>query len=210
VILLLAPIGFKLGRSATAAAAQTAPPEIEIPRQWIPFTALLTKIDDGNEQSAGRLYRGADGSQRLETGPSLSDIRVISIKNVTKSKAYNMAGGIWIEHPMSLPPAGWHPPRVLLNSPTYKRYQYKLALAKGQDGSLTSTVGFDAYFREANGATQLMVPALNFFPVFRKTAHGGSMVFHDIVLTENPPAALFEPPADAAVGVDPRPAGIVY
>jgi hypothetical protein len=87
----------------------------------------------------------------------------------------------------------------MLLTPNLTPYPYKLALAKGQDGSLTSTVGLEAYQRTTtDGSIFIMAPSLNFFIVVQRTPVG-EISYHDIDVSEKPPKELFEPPAGVVV-----------
>lgn len=111
---------------------------------------------------------------------------------------------------MLLPPSGYKPPRVKLPSAFFKPYPFRLALARGQDGSLTAREGFDAFEVVTNaGETALFIPALNFFEAVRKGSLGDSTVFSDIDLISSD-SSLFDLPSGAATTVGSRPSGIVW
>jgi hypothetical protein len=140
IVLAALAVSLVIGAKAQQAAAIQ---EISIPSEWVAFQANVSKSGLGGKVVHGRFYRNQDGSERLETGPTISDIRVIDIKNVSKSKHYlfTAASRSWRVDPMLLPPSGYKPPRVKLPSAFFKPYPFRLALARGQDGSLTAREG---------------------------------------------------------------------
>jgi hypothetical protein len=197
--------------SPRAAAQQVSQLEfIDQPQDWVPFSArvTMTSPDSAGPATVGLFFRGSDGSTRMATGPSWTDVRVISITNVVAQTVYiYSARNGWVSHPMSLPAGGYHPMRFRTTFPGLKKYPNRLALEVGQDGSLTATEGFEAY-RQLNGQSifKLLVPALNMFEVVTQRPDGVLQVFSDIKIDEQP-ADLFEPPPGATIQVSTTPMG---
>lgn len=147
----------------------------------------------------GRYYRSADGSHRLDTGPSLVELEASSIFNITARRDYiHRPFGDWAVRSV-LDAADLKPPKALSRAPVPTLYPYRLAIGKGQSGSLTATVGFSAYqIRWADGTTKLVVPELNLFAVSIRAPNGRTEVYSNIELVE-PPASIFRAPADVAI-----------
>jgi hypothetical protein len=207
IVVAIVPIGLSYGRASMAAAQTVRLPEIESPRTWIPFSAIVTKPDPTGEVVVGHFYRSDDASERLESGPSLSDVKVISIKNMTQMRTYVFGATGWKSRPMrpATNPEVYQPPRMRLSA-KLTRWPYTIAVSRGQDGSLASKV-VDAYQRVSGGSTFLLVPSLNFFVIDRRDSTGVAITFHDVDITQNPPAELFEPPAGVSVTFDSQPVG---
>jgi hypothetical protein len=209
VAVVIAASGLTMFRSARA--QQPAFDEIPVPRQWVAFQADFTKSNPDGSIIVGRFFRNTDGSRRLETGRSKDTIgATISITNVSQSKfyAYRASTG-WEMHPMTLPRGGYKPLRVKLPSSAFRKYPFRLALEKGQDGSLQSDQGFEAYEAlSATGGNQLLViPALNLFEAVR-LRDGERIVYTNIELVDCD-SSLFDPPSGAHVVVRSDPQGIV-
>jgi hypothetical protein len=84
-------------------------------------------------------------------------------------------------------------------------YPYKVALLRGQSGSLSSPEGLDAWiYSNETGTLRLLVPDLNFFPVVQSPVSGFRRVFHSIVIGEVP-TTLFNPPDGAPIKEVPAP-----
>jgi hypothetical protein len=49
IVVAIVPIGLSYGRASMAAAQTVRLPEIESPRTWIPFSAIVTKTDPTGE-----------------------------------------------------------------------------------------------------------------------------------------------------------------
>ena len=128
-------------------------------------------------------------------------MRVISIVNAAEGRSYTFSpGGGWSSRPApEVVPGQYQPNRSLPRWPDIAEYPYRLAIKKGESGSLTATEGFHAYQTNApDGTMRLTVPELNLFDVVVRLGNGQSHEYTNIELGE-PPAELFQRPAGAAV-----------
>jgi hypothetical protein len=169
-------------------------PWIDAPSSWVPFQArLLVTHPDGNTVH-GRFFRGADGSDRLETGPSINDIRVVSIKNVRERVIY-----LGRKVPNTWERRSWEPPfegaaPMFKQGPNWTLHPFRFAIRKGESGSLTGTSGFAAYaVKTDSGILTFRVPVLNFFEVIRQRPDGRYEAYSEIEFTDQP-MELFSPP----------------
>src|SRR5689334_17489809 len=91
------------------------------PREWVEFSAVMTKSEPGRRDIVGRFFRGADGSDRLESGPSLDDVLGIAIHNLTTEHYYMYAnnGQGWHGFPMTLGRDGTRPMKMRTNLATH-------------------------------------------------------------------------------------------
>jgi hypothetical protein len=113
------------------------------------------------------------------------------------------------QRPNGLPSNGWKPLRVRANSSGLSPYQYKLALRRGEDGSLASTTGFSTYqFVNDSGNQWLLVPELNLFPVVKQWVQTGRREAVSNIVIREPDPLLFLPPADATIDHKTTPRGI--
>lgn len=185
-------VRFTSGTTA-AADASASPSVIPTPDTWVSFSAIMTRTGPTGRMATGRFFQGTDGSQRLESGPSIADVRVIAIHNLTRERYYVYTSGrSWVEHPMQLTPLGKEPPKVLASLPGLAPTQFER---------------FAAYEkREKNGVVGVVVPALNFFTVERRRPDGRRTMFSQIALEHVDPL-LFEPPVDAVVKWNSAPGG---
>jgi hypothetical protein len=185
------------------ARAQSVKQIIPQPDNWVPFSANVKRVTDNGTVYVGRFYRAADASTRTETGPSLDDVRVISIKSMPDQLLYLWVKqrNQWISHPMQLPPGGWRPvPRVLNDRviATGERIE-GFALMKIDDGQNRSHVES---------------PQLNFFPLrmteLCKNATSGVVCgeWYSNILIGNPPADLFKVPAGEPIVASDVPGGL--
>lgn len=184
-------------RTVTAHAA--APQLIPTPAHWVPFSADFTITRPRQAALTGRFFRAADGSTRR-------DLTIPGNPPRTRSTIYSAsARRVYIGHGLhwrASPSRGYKPPHRILANHGYVKYQWRLALKQGQDGSLKSSVGFTAYSehygRHGRKHLLLMVPALNFFVVVSRTSGGYGMTYSNIAIGPQP-ESLFAPPAGANV-----------
>jgi hypothetical protein len=204
VALLLVPpaIGMLVGaQRATATLFPEGQPIPSAPSRWVAFTADLTVTKPGNPSVVGRFFRSSDGSRRMTTGPALDDIRVIYIMNALEGQEYiYTTQSEWsVTSVPGVTPGHYLPPTVMPTRPDISEYPYRLALKRGQSGSLTATSGFQALqTSEADGTTKLTVPELNMFEVVKEHPTGRREAYTNIELVE-PSPELFRPPAGVAV-----------
>jgi hypothetical protein len=205
LVLPLAVIGmFANGLRAQLNHDQASPLErIDAPTTWVAFQATVVQGSPGESLVHGRYFRSSNGSERLETGPDLKDIRVVSIKNTLRRTAFTMSPrGFWTQMPWQAPHDGLPPQYV--QSPNIRLHPFRLAIRKGESGATNADVGFTAYSRtQLSGMTSLIVPELNFFEVVRQRPDGWHQAFREIEQRE-PDGDLFLPPPDAVVTLDPR------
>jgi hypothetical protein len=193
-MLLLAVV---VGLAARRGQAVTYLPQ---PNHWVPFSADMTVTHSGTSDKIvyGRFYRSSDGSTRLETGPQPLEPLVIHIKNAKQHLMWVFRGGRWYMSPFSMGPL---PPQMSTRT-GLQPYPNKLALRPGQNNSVTSNSGFEAYRSVTrNGTLALMVPELNFFPVLRQRLDGRRELYASILLQEPDPALFLPPPGPTIVDV---------
>ena len=111
---------------------------------------------------------------------------------------------------MDIPTGGWRPLKSRANRPGLMPYRYKLALAKGQDGSLTASVGFSGYrFVNTSGNMWLIVPELNLLPVVKQWVQTGRRELLTNIVVEEQDETKFMPPPGERMTYSSTPAGIV-
>jgi len=181
---------------------------------WVEFSAVMTKNEPGRPDSVGRFFRGADGSDRLESGPSLDDVRGIAIHNFATEHYYMWAnnGQGWHGFPMPLGRDGKRPQKLRANlaTPTPQPLTHEgLAVVQVMAGAWT--------VRKA--------PDLNFFDVDKLAPNGARVVASNIrrarlddAIAALPPThaaryanlpSLFDPPAGVPVTWHTEPNGII-
>jgi hypothetical protein len=183
-----------------ASAEQTGAPVeyVAMPDTWVPFEASVTITAPNSPPVVGRFYRSSNGSTRLETGPSVSDIRVISIRNIVDQMIYLGSASGWTSDRLDLP-FGSGPMRWKKGLPNWTPFEYKLAIRRGESGSVSATEGFDAYrVTQSDGVMHLKVPALNLFDAVVQRPDGWYQLYSNIDLKE-PAADLFAPPLGVPV-----------
>lgn len=198
----LAIAGVVVGPSVSSklSAVQAPHEEIQMPGQWVPFSADFIVSHPGQPVAHGHYYRSSSGSSRRETGPTPSDIRVVDIHSVEDRAQYVMGARGWkrFEGSGSIEgtPLRWFEGRAGTES-----YPFKLALRAGQSGKLDSPEGYAAYLQNSStGQSHLRVPSLNMFAVVTSSIDGRYEAYSNIREGE-PPAELFRLPA----GVTPTP-----
>lgn len=206
-ILLVGPlVGFGAlqvsDRLSAAPSAQSKPKEyVQQPETWTPFSADIRRVNATNgEVHVGRFYRSADGSTRSDTGPSLDHINMIGIKNVAQAAFFTWNDKLgWTQQPMTQPPEGWRPGRVVFN-------ERMTRVAEKVDG-------LDLIKHDAPPYTVYRAPQLNMFDVvkllpcqFESSSPCGTWL-SNIRIGEQPPG-LFTPPTSASVNQNPDPGGI--
>jgi hypothetical protein len=168
---------------------------IPSPDTWVAFAAELSRTGPGSPAVVGRFFQGEDGSDRTESGPTLQDIRVISIHNMSRERYYiytDQTG--WTEHPMQLTSFSKQPRKIPTNIQNLVQSPVDF---EGHTAYLLGT---------ASGTQAVLVPALNFFVVDRRTPGGGRTRYSNVQFGPVD-AALFEPPNGVSVKWNPKPAG---
>jgi hypothetical protein len=195
MIRLFITCGVTLGLTVSTA-AQTpqvpAPITTDVlaqPATWVPFQSVV----EHNGVAAGRFWRDAQGSTRLELDAPDSRGRVICIENIPQATYYvfRPASG-WTAQPMWLPTTGWQPRPV----------------ARVEAGTVVVEDGWSAYERLRGPTRERRAPALNFFAVTREQPDG-TVERHRQIVVGDVPADLFAPPSGATVTVLTQPGGIV-
>jgi hypothetical protein len=198
IALLLIPpaLGFTIGVSRTLARLAT-PAQLlpQGPPAWVPFSADVT-VAKPNQTVVGRYYRRSDGSYRLDTGSSPDDIQVTYIYNASEAQVYakKPVSG-WTVHILpDMVPGRFDPPTTMANRIDISHYPYRLAIRRGESGSLTATEGFPAVQTlTPEGAVKLSIPELNFFEVEVRLPTGRHEAYTNIEIGEQP-VSLFHPP----------------
>jgi hypothetical protein len=206
VLLSLAPIaafafGFRdlyprlapnnLKQFATGDRGQT----IDSPDSLVPFSADFNVWESNSLTVVGRYHRASNGSVRMESGPDTTDVRFIHIINVPEltEYAYSKKAGKWLSKDSPHAAGKSRPRRFRQNLPNWTLLPTRLAIRKGESGSLEASEGLSAY-RVDNGETiSLMVPDLNFFPVVTQRLDGNHQTFTNLEIME-PPEELFRLP----------------
>jgi hypothetical protein len=166
------------------------------PSAWVSFTADMIRTTGGGV-TYGRLYRGADGSSRLETGLTPVEMTFFDIKNVTQESTYYFSRETgWKKHPMKLDgrgvPLQTRPSRIAQQTGRSLRYETLGALSVTQP----------------DGTLEIHVPALNFFVVDSSKSNGTRIRYLNIQVGPVD-MAVFEPPPDAVITYSAEPAGII-
>ncbi len=164
------------------------------PSHWVSFHADYTRTYVTGQTFQGRLYRNDDGSVRYtETSVTPRGATVHHIQNFADGRYYQSSKvGEWISGPLPAPG-----PRKLLSarSDALRKYTPRLALLAGQDGSIHSLDGLEAWISTTNdGSVHMLAPALNLFPVISNQLNGHRRVLSNIVIGAVDPA-LFKPPS---------------
>jgi hypothetical protein len=128
-------------------------------------------------------------------------VPTILIRNLSKRVLYrNIGRPEWLEQQLNLRPESFQPRPWSPKTVGLYPYPHKLALLKGQDGSLTAKEGLDAWiYSNELGTMRLMVPALNFFEVVQSPVSGLRRVHSNIEVGATNDDSLFEPPPGAVV-----------
>jgi hypothetical protein len=193
-------------RQGAAASGASSDGLIPAPTHWVPFSADFTMTRPRQPALSGRFFRASDGSTRRELTMSTDPPRTqITIVDVADHRHYVGHDLHWVAWPLQEGTPIL--PRIRADNPGYVKYQWRLALRRGENGSLKSDVGFDAYqFTGQPGHLMLLVPALNFFIVVMQQAGGMTMMYSNITIGEQP-TSLFTLPAGAHVVFSNQPPG---
>lgn len=180
-----------VGALYSTSASQAQKPnrqEIVAPESWVPFSAVVQRLEPGKATNViGRLYRGSDGSRRLESGPPERRQAVISINNFTTSENYFYSASLggWMVLPF---PAGENvrlPPKLAVDNEKMFLHEDKIE-------------GYDVLRAVDQAQIRLIAPALNGEPLVRQRVDGTREVLSQITLGEQSPS-LFEPPPGSVV-----------
>jgi hypothetical protein len=140
-----------------------------------------------------------DGSTRHDLVLDYGDeiVPEVRIENFAERRFYYNDGrrGTWLTGPLNRPGHAFSPRPWSSRAIGLTTYRYKVALLRGQDGSLRSDTGLEAWqFSGNGGTTKLLVPALNFFAVVESSVDGQRRVYSNIDLSAIPGTELFRPP----------------
>lgn len=149
---------------------------------WVPLVADYEESGPSGTVR-GRLWRGADGSIRLETGDGLVAPH-IRIRNIARGIAYEFRA-LW----------GW------TSRPLGARTAPGMAADDvGADAAAVIFEGRAALRRiSPDGGVDVTVPELNSLTVERTLPDGPKVALRNVRTGVAPDAALFDPPAGAAV-----------
>jgi hypothetical protein len=198
LVLPLAVVGVYARTLAVRLPVAQSDEAVEAPADWVAFGAKVTITHPKNPTVYGRYWRASNGSERLDTGPAPADMKVITIRSVPELTLYLFGPRGWTREPMELLNSG-RPLPWKKGLPNWQLHPYRLALAKGESGSLTASTGFSAYrVTTGQGIVTFKVAELNLFDVVRQRPDGRHEVYSEIELGE-PAPALFIPPAGAVV-----------
>lgn len=189
--------GALVGTGAAKQASGAAYP-LSQPEQWVPFSADVLHVSAIGRQSSGRFLRGVDGSTRHDLVLDYGDkiVPEARIENFAERRFYyNDGREKWLTGPLDWGEHAFRPQPWSSRAIGLTTYRYKIALLRGDDGSLRSGAGLDAWqFSDNGGTTKLLVPALNFFAVVTSRLDGQRRVYSNIDLSTMPSAELFRPP----------------
>ena len=198
-IILVGTCAFLVGALAGTGVAnqRPTPTPLPMPQDWVPFSADVTQFNANGDKSLGRFYRASDGSTRTDLMVNYGDkvVKTIYIENFTRRMYYRNLSGRpeWAQGELQRPDGHLRAMSWSSNAEGLAPYAYKLAVLKGQDGSLAATDGLSAYiFTSAAGTVRVMAPDLNFFPVVSSPVAGVRRVHTNIEVGEQEPS-LFEP-----------------
>jgi len=204
--ILLVGYGAQAWRHQLATASSiTAQQLIDQPEAWVAFEADVTISHPGQPPVVGRYYRSVSGSFRLQTGATLKDIRVVSIKNTIDGVwyVYSKAKERWTRHQDVQAMPIDHPPMRIKRGFGLQPYQFRLALRPGESPNYRATVGLTAYQRsdptDPDGTYNLYVPELNMFPVLAQEGVNGRREAYTNIDLKEPAIELFYPPPGVPV-----------
>ena len=183
--------GSAFAQEATVVPGAERGRSVEAPAAWVPLRAAL--VIDG--EAAGRWWRGADGSTRVDRlAPDRRGV-TIEIRHIATRRYYEYrpASG-WTAHPMLLPTQGWEPDTLA-----------PMTLGARVSDARSAHEVFEVRTRRG---PERHIPALNFLKVSEYLPDGRSQVLTEIVSVA-PPDDLWQPPRGAAVLESHIPRGIV-
>jgi hypothetical protein len=204
-LILIGGVIFTARRAVAKAVPNQAPQSgdaIEAPSSWVPFAASFRGGVPGAEKVFGRVYRSSNGSDRVESGPTADDLRMVYIRNTQRNvyyarRGWEKPGGTvyWEQGPMQLDESGWQPVQM-------RTAPDRVVLAQRLEGRQVVQVN------AGSGEVHLVAPALNFYPVLKtRLLTGEQWRTLDIQVGEQA-GNLFEPPAGSEIRVTNRPGGI--
>ncbi len=166
------------------------------PSDWIPFTADFTLTMPNGKVHRGVFARAADGSHRMDMNAEAPGKVITTIYSASTRTVYiESPGAGWVSSPAPARPL----PRWRRGTSGLRPYADKVALRAGDDGSLRSDKGFEAWlYTTKNGGLEVLVPDLNFFPVVSVDVAGHRELYYNIRVGPLPDD-LFAPPPRAIV-----------
>jgi hypothetical protein len=160
-----------------------APPP-EVATAWVAFQAEFRAVGGGTE-TRGRFFRRHDGSVRRETAGTDARPAFITIENRAALRFYSLSGGTWTVQPLA---PGTSRPAHASDFPD------AASQAVVHDGLRVVRIV------TPTGAVLLRAPDLDFFAVVEEHPDPPLRVEYRVVSRDDPPPALFEPPAGVPVG----------
>ncbi len=157
---------------------------IQLPTEWIPFTARHVVIHKGTQQE-GMFYRRSDGSTALVLKRPVGD--VITIHNQQTQTTYVRFGDAegWVSYPLS-------DDAVARLKPVLAARSGRLRAAGAVAGSAVYELG------RPNERVLRLAVGLNGFPIYTRMDTGDVTEYRDIVIGE-PLDDLFLPPPGVEV-----------
>lgn len=212
VVVSVTLLAIATGRTSLSSQPRAQAAYLEQPDGWVPFSAQV-RVYSTDLTTYGRFYRSDDGSTRLETGPSLDELQVISIRNHAYRQLYafnrKSTTQKWSAQPIEGPDEVFQPGRRRVGMIGLTKLEERVAV--DDVGNLvlftknTKNIPIEQFFEAyryinaKSGYTSIDVPTLNFFSVVRQNSSTGRReVYFDI---HNGPqsAELFQPPAGSII-----------
>lgn len=172
-------------------------PPLDGPDHWVAFQGHFTEsAPDGESPVTGAYYQASNGSHRLDSTRRTTlgtDLVWSTIVNTVLQRRFVLDPGqsAWDSYPLEPRPGGWDRP--------LKRSS---AISMGEGPAFE---GFRTVRDDTGRLQQLLVPDLNFFPVWQSRP-GHTRQYTSVSLGE-PPSTLFEPPPGAEVRSHDQPKG---
>lgn len=189
-ILFLTLLTLPITLSYVMAMVPTQGVPLDGPAHWVGFHGSFTdSAPPGEQPVTGEYFQASNGSTRLDSSRQTTKGLVVwtTIVNTVLNRRFILDPGKskWDSYPLEPRKAGWDRP---LN--------FSSALSKG-DGPAFQ--GMRTIRIESSDIEQLVVPDLNFFPIWQRRA-GQERTYSNIEVGD-PESTRFEPPPGAEVAV---------
>lgn len=167
-----------------ARAAVAVAPPLEGPDRWVAFQGrFMEPAPEGESPVTGEYFQSSNGSNRLDSRRRTAagtDVVWSTIVNTVLQRRFLLEPGqsAWDSFPLEARPGGWDQPLKLSS-----------AVSRGEGPPFQ---GLRTVRVETGRLQQVLVPELNFFPVWQSRP-GHTRRYSDIV-TGEPAAHIFEPP----------------